>query len=144
MLRTRNIVNVAAIIVIALAFIMLANSCKKSSNSNDADAFVGTYYGTLVTSGIHSSTDTIVITKSSSSSIVMNSRTGAGSVYSVTGSVSGKNITIASQQVAVPSLNETFTVTGSGNLSGATLGLSMLFVSSGSSSYNLSFTGTKQ
>jgi len=122
---------------------MFASSCKKSSSSNDADALVGTYYGTLVTQGVYTSDDTITITKSSSSSIVMNSRTGAGSVYNVTGSVSGKNITIASQQVTVPSLSETFTVTGTGNLSGSTLALSMTFVTGGST-YDLSYSGTKQ
>lgn len=143
MLRIRNTINTAAIIAIAFVT-MLASSCKKSSSSNDADALVGTYYGTLVTSGIYSSPDTIVITKSSNSSIVMNSRTGAGSVYTVNGSVSGKNITMASQQVTVPSLSETFTVTGTGNLNGSTLQIDMVFVTSGSSSYNLSYTGTKQ
>jgi hypothetical protein len=144
MLKKRNTFSAAAIIAIAFTFTMLASSCKKSSSSDDADALVGTYYGTLITSSVYSSPDTITITKSSSSSIVMNSRTGAGSVYTVNGSVSGKNITIASQQVTVPSLSETFTVTGSGNLSGSTLALNMVFVTSGSSTYNLSFSGTKQ
>ena len=143
MLRIRNTINTVAIIAIAFASTMFASSCKKSSSSNDADALVGTYYGTLVTQGVYTSDDTITITKSSSSSIVMNSRTGAGSVYNVTGSVSGKNITIASQQVTVPSLSETFTVTGTGNLSGSTLALSMTFVTGGST-YDLSYSGTKQ
>ncbi|MBS1689023.1 MAG: hypothetical protein JSS96_09880 [Bacteroidetes bacterium] len=97
MLRIRKVFNITSgIIAVGFACIMLAGSCKKSSSSNDADALVGTYYGTLVTSGIYSSADTVTITKSGNSSIVINSRTGAGSVYTINGSVSNKNVTISS------------------------------------------------
>jgi len=131
--------------IIAFAFIMVISSCKKSSSSNSNSAFIGTYYGTLTTSGIYTSADTIVITAgSNSSSIVMNSRTAAGSVYNVNASVNDKSITMSSQQVTVPSLSETFTVTGTGNLNGSTLQLNMVFVNASSVSYNLNFTGTKQ
>jgi len=141
----KNFNTVFSNIVVAFAFIMLISSCKKSSSNDSNKAFIGTYYGTLTTSGIYTSADTIVITAgSSSSSIVMNSRTGAGSVYTIDGSVNDKNITISSQQVKVPSLSETFTVTGSGNLNGSALQLNMVFVNSSSTSYNLNFTGTKQ
>jgi len=132
--------------IIAFAFIMIISSCKKSSSSSNSNsAFIGTYYGTLTTSGIYTSADTIVITAgSNSSSIVMNSRTAAGSVYNVNASVNDKSITMSSQQVTVPSLSETFTVTGTGNLNGSTLQLNMVFVNASLVSYNLNFTGTKQ
>ena len=133
-----------SLIVLAFALIAFASSCKKSSDNNsgpDANAaFIGTYYGTLVTAGIISNTDTItIVAGGNSTSIVMNSRTGAGSVYSTTGTVSGNNITIASQQVYVPSRNETYTVTGSGTLNSPSLQIDMTFGSTG-----LSFTGTKR
>lgn len=134
------------LIIIAIVFICFANSCSKSGNNNATDAnaaFIGTYYGTLVI-GSYSNVDTMAIVGGSNgSSIIMNSRTGAGSHYSINGTVSGNAVTIASQSVYVDSYDETFTVSGSGTLSSPGLQVSMKFISPGSLTTYPTFTGTK-
>ncbi len=136
-----------SLFVLAFALIAFAISCKKSSDNSGTDAnkvFVGNYYGTLVTGGTYTDADTMVITASGSSGIVMNSKTGRGSTYSITGNVSGNSITISSQSVYVASYGYSFTVSGSGTLSGTNLQVNMTFVSPTSVSTGLVFSGTKQ
>jgi hypothetical protein len=122
--------------VILIAF----TSCKKSNDNGSS--FAGSYYGTLI-SGMYSEADTISIPSGSSSSITMNSKTGIGSTYSIHGTVSGNNLTIASQSVTVSGLGNTYTVSGTGTLSNSTLVIHYNFVSASNVSTSWTFTGSK-
>ena len=131
-----------SLIIIAVTLIAFAPSCKKSS-TNTNTIFTGNYYGTLVT-GFYSEADTIVITAGSTSSdVVLNTRTGRGSTYTIYGTVSGSTLNIASQQVTVASLGTTYTVHGSGGLKNTTLSISYVFVSPSLATTNLTFNGTR-
>ena len=126
-----------SLILITIGLITLT-SCGKSSSNNVN--FNGTYYGTLIVSGVITEADTIVITSgSTSSSVVMNSKTSRGSSYTVNGTVSGNTLNVPSQQVYVASLSTTYTVTGSGSLVGSTLKVNESW-----SGNSLNFTGTRQ
>jgi len=127
-------------LVIACVLIGFATGCSKSSNPN----FTGTYIG-KASLGSYTEADTIIVTVgSNSSAIIMESKTGAGSTYVIDATTSGSSINIPSQSVYVNTLSTTYTTTGSGNLSGSTLNLNYLFVSPTNTSYNWSFSGTKQ
>ena len=138
----RSFTGSTGLITIFMSVLSLATSCKKSDNNN-SPSIPGTYYGSL-TSGAYTEADTIVIPSSGSSSIVMTSRTGTGSVYSINGTTSGASITIASQSVYIPSLSANYTVTGSGALASSTLTLNYAFKSAAGTTTNFVFTGTKQ
>ena len=126
-------------LVIAVALMGLASGCSKSGNPD----FTGTYIGTL-SLGSYTEADTIIVAQgSSSSAIVMTSKTGAGSTYIINGTTSGSAVNIPSQSVYVNTLSTTYTTTGSGTLSGSTLTLNYLFVSPANTNYNWSFKGTK-
>lgn len=136
---------------IAIALMALISSCKKSPNDDDdnnnptpsQNIFSGIYYGTF-SKGSFSEADTIVIPATTSSDIVMNSRTERGSVYSIKATTDGSNFTIPSQSVTVATLGGTYTVTGTGTLSNSNLVIKYIFVTSAGSSSNWTFTGTKQ
>jgi hypothetical protein len=129
-----------SLIIIAIALISFATSCKKADSSVN---FTGTYYGTF-SSWFYSESDTITIPASSSSAVVINSMTGSGSLYSINATVSGSSLSIASQSVFVPSLNATYQVTGSGTLNNSTLVIDYVFVNSGNTTSDWTFTGTKR
>ena len=127
-----------SLIIVAITLIIFASSCSKSSTSN-AD-FTGTYYGTLIVSGVITESDTIVITNgSTSSSIVMFSKTSRGSTYTVNGTVSGNLLNVPSQSVYVAALTTTYAVNGTGSLNGTSLSINETW-----SGNALSFNGTKQ
>jgi|GEM_PF-1261644 len=134
-------------IMIALALTTFAFACKKSNNDTKSNPstspVIGTYYGNLSV-GSYVEPDTIVIQAGSGSSVVMSSKTGTGSAYSINGTASGNTISITSQSVYVPSLNATYTVTGSGTLANSTMVINYVFVSSSHVSTNSTFTGQKQ
>jgi len=133
----------ASMITLAMILAMFGVSCKK--NSDDNIIFQGTYVGTL-SMGFYSEPDTISITSgSSSSSVVMNSRTGAGSTFSLNGTVSGAKLSIPEQSVYDSNLNTTYTVSGSGTLSNNnnSLLINYIYVTSSSTTYYWDFSGTK-
>lgn len=136
-----------SLVIVALALITFAISCKKSSKNDTSTpstpSVVGTYYGTL-SIGAYTEADTIVIQSGSGSEIVMVSKTESGSGYTINGTADGNNISIPSQSVYVPALNATYTVTGSGALTNSTLVINYVFVSSTHVSTNTTFTGKKQ
>jgi hypothetical protein len=127
----------AALFSIAIVLAVFATSCSKSTSSPD---FIGTYYGVI--GGTGGNNDTIVITQgSSSSAILMASKTSIGSVYNINGTVSGSSLSIPLETFT---LNATMdTVIGSGGLSGSTLTINYRF-SNTSGVNNYTFTGTKQ
>jgi hypothetical protein len=138
--------------IAAIALTTLAGACSKSSNNNNTTttttnanaAYLGTFIGTH-TDGTGTYADTMVITAgSSSSAIVMSSRTSTGSDYVINGAVSGNAMTIASQQVYISVYSTTYTVTGTGALSGSTLTTSTTYVSPANVTTHWAFTGTKQ
>lgn len=133
----------AGFAVMAIAFITFTMSCSKSSNNNNTNVFPGTYYGTI-TVGSYTEGDTIVIPASTTSSVVLNSKTAMGSSYAINGTANGSALTIPSQSVYIASLNGTYTVVGTGNLSNSTLTLSWTFTSAANVTTNSSFTGTKK
>jgi len=120
--------------------IMAFSACSKSGSGSSV-SFTGTYAGSLKYLA-YSETDTISIPASNSSAIVMNTKTGLGSSYSINGTVSGSNVTITSQTISV--LGTTYTVTGNGTLTGSTLVINYVYVNSAKVSYDWQFTGTKQ
>ena len=127
-------------LVIAIGLIALATGCSKTGNNT---SFTGTYIGTLGMN-LYTEPDTIAITAgSTSTAIVMASKTGTGSNYTINATTSGSTLNIPSQSVFVPSLNTTYTVTGSGTLNGSTIKITYVFVSSSNTTYNWSFSGTK-
>jgi len=138
-------------VVAAIALTTLACACSKSSNNNNNNnntnpnaAYLGTFIGSH-TDGVGTYADTMVITAgSSSSAIIMSSRTSTGSDYVITGTVSGTSMAIASQPVYISVYATTYTVTGSGALSGSTLTTNTTYVSPTNVSTHWSFTGTKQ
>lgn len=137
------------LVVMAIALMAVIPSCKKSSNDDDnnippsQNIFSGIYYGTF-SKGTFSEADTIVIPATTSSDIVMNSRTERGSVYSIKATTDASNFTIPSQSVTVATLGGTYTVTGTGTLSNSNLVIKYTFVTSAGSSSNWTFNGTKQ
>jgi hypothetical protein len=126
-----------SLMIIAVALVIYGSSCNKSSSNNNAD-FTGTYIGTLVTP-LLTEGDTVIITAgSTSSAVVMYSKTARGSTYTINGTVSGTTLNIPSQLVYVASLNATYTTTGGGSLNGSTITINYSF-----SGNSLTFTGTK-
>ena len=131
------------LIIIGVVLIAFTTSCSKSKSDNNAN-FSGTFYGALA-SGLYSEADTIVITNSSSSAIVMKTRTGRGSTYTINGTVNGSALNIASQSVYIPSSEATYTVSGSGNLTdNSNLVIHYAFVSTANATTNLTFTGIRK
>jgi hypothetical protein len=130
-----------SLVIILLGLITAINACKKSSDDN-GNNFAGTYPGTI-SSGIYSEADTITIPSGSSSTITMNTRTGIGSTYSISGTTSGNTVTIPSQSVTISNLGATYTVTGTGTLSNSTLVIHYSFVSASSVTTNWTFNGSK-
>ena len=130
---------------IVVMLLLFAAGCSKTNKDNSS--FSGTYIGTLSV-GLYSAADTVIVTTgSSSSSIVMTSHTGQGSVYAINATTSGHSLDIPSQSLYVSTYSNNYTVTGSGNLSGSslkTLNLSYTFVSPTNSTTYLSFQGDKQ
>ena len=98
------------------ALILFIASCSKSSTSPGNANFAGTYNGNILISGI-STADTITIPASSTSTIVMNSRTATGSNYSISATVSGTTLTILTSppQTITTGLGS-YTATGNGTL----------------------------
>ena len=131
------------LIIIGVVLIAFTTSCSKSKGDNNNANFSGTYYGALAT-GLYSEADTIAIPATTSSSIVMNTRTGRGSIYSIHGTINGNALTIASQSVTIPTQEATYTVSGTGILTNSTLVIHYAFVSSSNATTNLIFTGDKK
>ncbi len=140
--KKRLSVITLCLIIIGVVLIAFTTSCSKSKSDNNAN-FSGTYYGALAT-GLYSEADTIAIPGTTSSSIVMNTRTGRGSIYSIHGTINGNALTIASQSVTIPSQETTYTVSGTGTLTNSTLVIHYAFVSSSNATTNLTFTGDKK
>ncbi len=129
-----------SVIIITVSLITFGMSCKKSSDNAN---FTGTYTGTLVT-GLFSEGDTVIISAgSTSSSVVMQSKTARGSTYTIEGTVTGSSLNIPSQQVYVSSLAATYTTTGSGSINNSALVINYTFTSTGGTSTNFVFNGTK-
>ena len=131
------------LIIIGVVLIAFTTSCSKSKSDNNNANFSGTYYGALA-SGLYSEADTIVITASSSSAITMKTRTGQGSAYIINGTVNGSALNIASQSVVIPSLEATYTVSGTGNLTNSNLVIHYAFVSTSNATTNFTFTGIRK
>jgi hypothetical protein len=132
--------GLAIAIILLVAIIGFTTSCKKKNDNTPS--FAGTYNGTL-TKTLYSEADTITISVSGSAAVMV-SKTAAGSTYTINGTVSGTNMTIASQSVYIPSPSATYTVSGTATLNNSTLVINYVFVSATSSSSNWTFNGTKQ
>jgi len=132
-----------SLIITAIALIAFAASCSKSSSGIATVSFYGTYIGSL-TYQTFTEADTISIPPNpgNPSIIVMNTKTGLGSTYTINGNVSGSSVTIASQSIAIS--GTTYTVTGSGFLSGSNLVIDYVFVSANKTTYDWDFNGKKQ
>lgn len=141
--KKRLSVIMLCLIIIGVVLIAFTTSCSKSKSDINNANFSGTYYGGLA-SGLYSEADTIVITASSFSAIVMKTRTGLGSAYTINGTVNGSTLTIASQSVAIPSSEATYTVSGTGSLTNANLVIHYAFVSATNATTNLTFTGIRK
>ena len=130
-----------SLIIIAVMLVAFGSSCKKTS---DNASFTGTYYGTLGT-GLYSEADTVIITTgTTSTSVVMVSKTSRGSIYTINGTVSGSQLNIPSQQVYIASSAATYTTSGSGTLTNSKLVINYVFTSTSGTSNSLTFTGAKK
>lgn len=142
--RTKKLsASMLSLIITGIALIIFVISCSKSDNKNNNANFTGTYYGALVT-GLYSEADTIVITASSSSAVVMKTRTGRGSAYTINGTVNGSALNIASQSVVIPSSEATYTVSGTGSLTNSSLVIHYAFVSAANATTNLTFSSIRK
>lgn len=139
----KSLVSMAALIIIATTLIVFGTTCSKSSNDVANADFTGTFCGALV-SGSYNEADTIIIPASSTSAIVMNTRTGIGSTYTIYGTISGSTVNITSQPVFISSLNATYQVSGSGALSNANLVINYAFVNASNVTSHWTFTGTRK
>lgn len=122
--------------------ILLFTSCKQSSVNSDNN-YSGIYDGTL-NYGLYSEADTITVQSGSSNSMIMTSRTHAGSSYTFNGTFNGTTLSISEQSVFLASQNATYKISGSGTFSNSTLTINFVFVSSGNTTYNWIFRGSKK
>ena len=130
------------LVILSLTAITLS-SCTKKSDSNDGAKFVGTWNGTG-NCGSGSSAGSLVISAGSNGTTVTTpGNVGSGTCYkavSYTMTASGNTLTIPTQNFT-DLCGNTYTISGSGALSGTTITLT--FSTSGAATGTCVFTGTK-
>ena len=127
------------IICVALVTFITFSGCTKSSSTDDAAKFAGTWNGTNSCGG----TTSLTLTRTNNTTLTNTGTVGAGSclkAITLNYTASGNTLTISSQTFT-DNCGNSYTISGSGSLSGNTL--TVTENASGAITASCVLTGTK-